>query len=55
MENLMTKSTKIVYYRSQAKTGKHKEFEAALRKLRGEDADVSREEAEIQVSFYPKK
>ncbi|KAG5559994.1 hypothetical protein RHGRI_003320 [Rhododendron griersonianum] len=32
-----------------AKTGKHKEFEAALRKLRGEDADVSREEAEIQA------
>ncbi|KAF7134282.1 hypothetical protein RHSIM_Rhsim08G0247400 [Rhododendron simsii] len=32
-----------------AKTGKHREFEAALRKLRGEDADVSREEAEIQA------
>ncbi|KAI8566130.1 hypothetical protein RHMOL_Rhmol02G0015800 [Rhododendron molle] len=32
-----------------AKTGKHREFEAALRKLRGEDADVSREEAEIQT------
>ncbi|KAE9453206.1 hypothetical protein C3L33_14894, partial [Rhododendron williamsianum] len=38
-----------------AKTGKHKEFEAALCKLRGEDADVSREEAEIQASFLPKK
>ncbi|KAI8566133.1 hypothetical protein RHMOL_Rhmol02G0015800 [Rhododendron molle] len=34
---------------NQAKTGKHREFEAALRKLRGEDADVSREEAEIQT------
>ncbi|KAG5559993.1 hypothetical protein RHGRI_003318 [Rhododendron griersonianum] len=32
-----------------AKIGKQKEFEAALRKLRGEDADVSREEAEIQA------
>ncbi|KAI8566127.1 hypothetical protein RHMOL_Rhmol02G0015700 [Rhododendron molle] len=35
-----------------AKIGKQKEFEAALRKLRGKDADVSREEAEIQVNFY---
>ncbi|KAI8566128.1 hypothetical protein RHMOL_Rhmol02G0015700 [Rhododendron molle] len=32
-----------------AKIGKQKEFEAALRKLRGKDADVSREEAEIQA------
>ncbi|KAI8566129.1 hypothetical protein RHMOL_Rhmol02G0015700 [Rhododendron molle] len=32
-----------------AKIGKQKEFEAALRKLRGKDADVSREEAEIQI------
>ncbi|KAL6214771.1 hypothetical protein ACLB2K_014203 [Fragaria x ananassa] len=31
-----------------AKTGKHKEFEVALQKLRGEDADVSHEAAEIQ-------
>ncbi|KAE9453213.1 hypothetical protein C3L33_14893, partial [Rhododendron williamsianum] len=34
---------------NQAKVGKQKEFEAALRKLRGKDADVSREEAEIQA------
>lgn len=51
----MTKLTKIVYIlrRKQGNT----EFEAALRKLRGEDADVSREEAEIQASlnFLPKK
>ncbi|XP_050366008.1 sugar transporter ERD6-like 7 [Argentina anserina] len=31
-----------------AKTGKHQEFEVALQKLRGEDADVSHEAAEIQ-------
>ncbi|KAM5563832.1 sugar transporter ERD6-like 7 [Rosa sericea] len=31
-----------------AKTGKHREFEVALQKLRGEDADVSHEAAEIQ-------
>ncbi|XP_062018553.1 sugar transporter ERD6-like 7 [Rosa rugosa] len=31
-----------------AKIGKHKEFEVALQKLRGEDADVSHEAAEIQ-------
>ncbi|XP_061992495.1 sugar transporter ERD6-like 7 isoform X2 [Rosa rugosa] len=29
-------------------TGKHKEFEVALQKLRGEDVDVSHEAAEIQ-------
>lgn len=33
----------------QAKIGKQKEFEAALRKLRGKDADVSAEADEIQV------
>ncbi|KAM0050218.1 putative major facilitator, sugar transporter, MFS transporter superfamily [Helianthus debilis subsp. tardiflorus] len=32
----------------QAKIGKHKEFEAALRKLRRKDADVSEEAYEIQ-------
>ncbi|KAL7583966.1 sugar transporter ERD6-like 7 [Lactuca sativa] len=31
-----------------AKTGNHKEFQAALRKLRGKDADISEEAAEIQ-------
>ncbi|KAF7151745.1 hypothetical protein RHSIM_Rhsim02G0015500 [Rhododendron simsii] len=35
--------------RKWAKIGKQKEFEAALRKLRGKDADVSREEAEIHA------
>ncbi|KAH7856741.1 hypothetical protein Vadar_005002 [Vaccinium darrowii] len=32
-----------------AKVGKKREFEAALRKLRGKDTDVSREAAEIQA------
>lgn len=35
----------------QAKIGKHEEFEAALQKLRGKDADISQEATEIQVSF----
>ncbi|KAK4405634.1 Sugar transporter ERD6-like 16 [Sesamum angolense] len=34
-----------------AKVGRQKEFEVALRKLRGKDADVSREAAEIQASI----
>lgn len=33
----------------QAKTGRQKEFEASLQKLRGKDADISHEAAEIQV------
>ncbi|KAH9786073.1 Sugar transporter ERD6-like 7 [Citrus sinensis] len=33
---------------NQAKTGKEKEFEAALQKLRGKDADITHEAAEIQ-------
>lgn len=33
----------------QAKTGHKKEFEAALQRLRGQDADISLEAAEIQV------
>lgn len=33
----------------QAKVGLEKEFEVALRKLRGKDADVTREAAEIQA------
>lgn len=33
----------------QAKQGNQKEFEASLRKLRGKDADISAEAAEIQV------
>lgn len=33
----------------QAKRGRHGDFEAALQKLRGKDADISDEAAEIQV------
>lgn len=33
----------------QAKVGLDKEFQVALRKLRGKDADITREAAEIQV------
>lgn len=33
----------------QAKQGRQKEFEASLRRLRGKDADVRAEAAEIQV------
>ncbi|KAF8401593.1 hypothetical protein HHK36_012538 [Tetracentron sinense] len=32
-----------------AKTGRQKDFEAALRRLRGKDADISHEAAEIQI------
>lgn len=34
---------------NQAKERRQKEFETALKELRGEDADVSQEAAEIQV------
>ncbi|CAL5357542.1 unnamed protein product [Camellia sinensis] len=34
----------------QAKVGQRKEFEAALQKLRGKDADTSQEAAEIQIA-----
>ncbi|CAL5433105.1 unnamed protein product [Camellia sinensis] len=34
----------------QAKVGQQKEFEAALQKLRGKDADTSQEAAEIQIA-----
>ena len=36
----------------QAKIGREKEFEVALQKLRGKDADISEEAAEIQVRTY---
>lgn len=39
----------MALYQTQAKRGKGKEFEAALRKLRGKDADISHEASEIQV------
>ncbi|THG04481.1 hypothetical protein TEA_022653 [Camellia sinensis var. sinensis] len=35
---------------NQAKVGQRKEFEAALQKLRGKDADTSQEAAEIQIA-----
>lgn len=38
---------KIHYF--QAKVGREKEFHVALQKLRGKDADITVEAAEIQV------
>lgn len=38
----------------QAKIGRQKEFEDALQKLRGEEADISPEAAEIQVLVFNK-
>ena len=35
----------------QAKFGQEKEFEAALKHLRGKDADISEEAADIRVAF----
>lgn len=35
----------------QAKVGRMKDFEAALQILRGENADISEEAAEIRVKF----
>ncbi|KVI03961.1 hypothetical protein Ccrd_017757 [Cynara cardunculus var. scolymus] len=39
----------MLAWRTLALTGKQKEFEAALRKLRGKDVDVSEEADEIQI------
>lgn len=39
----------------QAKNGRDKEFEASLQRLRGENADVSQELAEIRVCSTCKK
>ncbi|KAK3007906.1 hypothetical protein RJ639_013051 [Escallonia herrerae] len=36
-----------------AKIGRQKEFEAALRRLRGKEADIAEEAAEIQVPYFP--
>jgi SP family sugar porter-like MFS transporter len=36
----------------QAKIGKEAEFEAALQRLRGKNADISQEAADIRVIFY---
>ncbi|KAH9730077.1 Sugar transporter ERD6-like 7 [Citrus sinensis] len=38
----------VAFIIGTAKTGKEKEFEAALQKLRGKDADITHEAAEIQ-------
>ena len=38
--------------RTQAKTGRRKDFIASLQKLRGKDADISNEAEEIQVRFF---
>ena len=37
----------------QARAGYEREFKAELQKLRGVEADVSEEEAEIQVNMKP--
>jgi SP family sugar porter-like MFS transporter len=36
----------------QAKIGKEAELEAALQRLRGKNADISQEAADIRVIFY---
>ena len=35
----------------QAKIGKEREFEAALQRLRGENADISQEAYDIKVTY----
>lgn len=40
------------FWTSQAKVGLEKEFELSLRRLRGKDANVSAEAAEIKVCFF---
>ena len=37
----------------QARAGYEREFKAELQKLRGVEADISEEEAEIQVNMKP--
>ena len=39
----------MVQHQMQAKVGRPKDFEAALQRLRGKDADISEEKDEIQV------
>ena len=46
-----TKINKLNIIYVQAKVGREKEFEIALRTLRGKDADISHEAAEILVLF----
>lgn len=36
----------------QAKIGEEREFETALGRLRGSDADISQEAADIKVNLY---
>ena len=40
---------KMATYRSQVKVGQQKEFEVALKRLRGSSAEISQEAAEIKV------
>lgn len=40
---------KMTQLQIQAKTGREKEFESALQKLRGKDVNISQEATEIQV------
>ena len=39
----------MVQHQMQAKVGRQKDFEAALQRLRGKNADISEEKDEIQV------
>ena len=39
------------YNHLQVKVGKEKELEASLRRLRGQNVDISQEAAEIRVTF----
>jgi len=45
--NLAMKTNMYVFF--QAKVGREKEFQLALRSLRGKDVDISHEAAEILV------
>lgn len=42
-----------MYHVWQAMVGRRQEFETALRKLRGPNANISQEEADIQVLANP--
>lgn len=46
-----TRMFKWWYNCLQAKIGKEKEFETALQRLRGRNADISQEVADIRVNF----
>lgn len=42
----------MIVFLWQANVGREKDFQVALRNLRGKDADVSHEAAEIEVSPF---